>query len=543
MRRYYRKSAKALVALGISNLLAAASSVYLSLLLGNFANAAFAGSAQRVWRMAGGAVCYVGIQTLLDFLLQYTRDAAVQKIGRDIRMDLICKIEALPLETKCRHDNGWYTSLIYNDTGTVEREYLDSLGAIHFQLCCLALALACSLRIQPVMTVLISGVSILLVAFPKLTEGKLQHAKEEAQQAKAAYLSSVDQILNGYTTLKIFHRFSHRNREHRQRNEALCTKEIRYSRMQSLLYAGAYGCGNLVFLGTWVVGLFFVQKQLLTLPLLITFSQLMTFVAGPAQIISERYSATIGAQAVCKRLLDFLDGQPEEQTRWGSRGLGQIDEISLEHLSYSPGERRLLDDICLTLHRGDRVALVGKSGSGKSTLLKALAGLWEGEGSCRINGLPLHEYGYGAFRERAALLEQKTFVFDGSLWENVSLFRGEPDPEELERVLKAANLMPWYQGRGGRPEMAVGREREALSGGEERRLDLARVLHQRAGLVLLDEPTTGLDGQSKQQVEDTIHNLQCDILVAATHDTAPGSLQGFNRVIEMENGRLRELRG
>lgn len=464
MRRYYQRSWKSLILLGIANMLAAASSVYLSFLLGDFADAAFAGSAERVWRMAGGTVCYVCIQTLLDFLLQYTREAAVQKIGKDIRMDLVCKIEHLPFEMKCRHDNGWYTSLVYNDTGTVEREYLDSLGAIHFQLCCLALALVCSIRIQPVMTVIISGISILLVAFPKLTEANLQHAKEEAQQAKAAYLSSVDQILNGYATLKIFHRFAQINKRHQQCNEALCKKEIGFSRIQSLLYAGAYGCGNLIFLGTWVLGLFFVSRSLLTLPLLITFSQLMTFVAGPAQIISERYSATIAASAVCNRLLCFLDAPTDEAERWGNQRIERIEEVSLENLSYHIGETQLLDNICLTLHKGDRIALIGKSGSGKSTLLKVLAGMWDGKGRYSINGRLFRSYSYENFRKEVALLEQKTFVFDGSIWDNISLFQENAAPEETRRVLTLANLQDWYQGRGGRPEILVGKELGALSG-------------------------------------------------------------------------------
>lgn len=541
MRRYYRKSWKSLLLLGIINFLAAASSVYLSFLLGDFADAALAGRAERVWQMAGGTVCYVCIQTLLDFLLQHTREAAVQKIGKDIRMDLVRKIENLPFELKCQHDNGWYTSLVYNDTGTVEREYLDSLGAIHFQLCCLALALACSFCIQPVMTVIISGISILLVAFPKLTEAKLQHSKEEAQKAKAAYLSSMDQILNGYATLKIFHRFPQINKRHQQCNEELCKKEIGFSRMQSLLYAGAYGCGNLIFLGTWVLGLFFVSKNLLTLPLLITFSQLMTFVAGPAQIISERYSATIAASAVCNRLLCFLDAPTDEEERWGNQHIERIEEVSLENLSYHIGETQLLDNIYLTLHKGDRIALIGKSGSGKSTLLKVLAGMWDGEGSCRINGCPLRRYSYEDFRKETVLLEQKTFVFDGSIWDNISLFQEDADPEETCRVLKLANLQDWYQGRGGRADVLVGKELGGLSGGEERRLDLARVLHQRAGLILMDEPTTGLDEQSKHRVEDTIQNLECNILMVATHDTSPGFLQSFNRVLLMEDGRLREL--
>lgn len=542
MKRYYRKNYKSLLLFGIVNILAAITSVYLSFLLGDFADAALAGSAETVWRMAGITLFYICMQTLFEFLLQYTRDFSVQKIGKNIRMDLVEKIEALPYEKKCLHDNGWYTALVYNDTSTVELEYLDSLGAIFFQICCFILALAFSFSIQPTMTAIILAISVLPVAFPKLTEKKLQSAKEDSQSAKAVYLSSIDQILSGFSTLKIFNRFAYINKRHEHQNEELCEKEIKFSKLQSLLYAGAYGCGNLVFLGTWVVGLFFVTKHLITLPLLITFSQLMTFVAGPVQIISERYSLTVAASAVCKRLLEFLDAPIDDEISWGNQHLGGIEEAALKNVCYSAGESMLLDNVNLTMHKGDRIALIGKSGSGKSTLLKTISALYEGNGTYQINGQPYRSFSYEDFRKQVTLLEQKTFIFDGSVWDNVSLFHGGENPERNHflELLKSANLIDWYQGRGGMPDVQIGEEKEALSGGEERRLDLARVLYQRSGLVLMDEPTTGLDEQAKRCVEDAIKDLSCDILVVATHDTSPAFLNSFNRVIVMENGKLAE---
>lgn len=140
------------------------------------------------------------------------------------------------------------------------------------------------------------AVSVLTAAFPKLTEKRLQTYQENEQQAKAGYLTAITQIFSGFFQLKIFNAFSGANRAHDEANENLYRKKLRSRRIRRILYAGAYGCGNLVVLGTWVLGLFFVARGVITLPALITFAGLMNLVAGPVQIISERYSSTIAAR-------------------------------------------------------------------------------------------------------------------------------------------------------------------------------------------------------------------------------------------------------
>lgn len=141
-------------------------------------------------------------------------------------------------------------------------------------------------------------------------------------------------------------------------------------------------------LGTWVLGLFFVTRGVITLPALITFAGLMNFVAGPVQIISERYSSTIAASAVCKRVLTFLDAPTDEADSWGSEPLTQIKTVTLNDISCRRDDREILKHVDLTLQKGDRVALLGESGAGKSTLLKVLASMYAAEGEYTINAAP-----------------------------------------------------------------------------------------------------------------------------------------------------------
>lgn len=539
MKRYYRRNRCALSNFLLVNLLAAISSVLMSFLLGTFADSAMKGEFSRVWRIALITLCYLFVETGLSFLMDYTRDIVIQRVGRDLRADAVRKIEALNTAEKSKTDDGGFFSLIHNDVDTVQQEYLTSLGEIYFQVCCFLLAVSAAIAIQPVMTLIMLFTSVLPVVFPKLTEKRLQTCKKEEQQAKAQYASALTQIFSGFLPLRAFHAFAGINRLHDEANDELCRKKLRFQKMRRILYAGAYGCGNLIFLGTWVVGLFFVARGLITLPQLITFAQLMSFVAGPIQIISERYSATVAAAAVCKNVLSFLDAPTDETSQWGQQPLHEIESITLQDICCRKGEREVLRHIDITLRKGDRIALLGESGSGKSTLLNVLAAMCGAEGAYEINGRPVHDYAYADFRRQVTLLPQKSFVFSASIRDNISMFScGAQEDEALRQTLADAGLASWYAARGASMDVRIGGEEHALSGGEERRLDLARTLWRKGSLVMLDEPTAGLDAGTRAALEKQILTLPCDILLVTTHNASPEFLKAFTHVFSMRNGAL-----
>ena len=489
MKRYYRKNRSSVALFLVSNLLAAGSSVFMSFLLGTFADSAMEGDLSRVWKIALVTLFYLCIETFFAFLLDYSRDIIVQRVGRDLRADAVRKIEALSYMEKSEKDDGSCLSLVQNDVDTIQQDYVAALGEIYFQICCFLLAVASAIAIQPVMTLIMIAVSVLTAAFPKLTEKRLQAHQENEQQAKARYLTAITQIFSGFFQLKIFNAFSGINHAHDEANETLYRKKLRSRRIRRILYAGAYGCGNLVVLGTWVLGLFFVTRGVITLPALITFAGLMSFVAGPVQIISERYSSTIAASAVCKRVLAFLDAPTDEADSWGSEPLTQIKTVTLNDISCRRDDREILKHVDLTLRKGDRVALLGESGAGKSTLLKVLASMYAAEGEYAINGRPCRDYRYEDFRRQVTLLSQKTFVYSASIRDNLTMFSGTAQQDEaLTKTLADAGLSKWYAERGASMDTQIGGEEHALSGGEERRLDLARTLWRKGSLVMLDEP-------------------------------------------------------
>ena len=161
------------------------------------------------------------------------------------------------------------------------------------------------------------------------------------------------------------------------------------------------------------------------------------------------------------------------------------------------------------------------------------------DGDYEINGHPVHDYDYTAFRRQVTLLPQKTFVFSASIRDNVSMFSGRTqDDEALEQVLARTGLSKWYAARGASMDTQIGSDAHALSGGEERRLDLARTLWRHGSLVMLDEPTSGLDEKTRISLEKQIMQIPCDILIVAMHNYSPAFLEKFTHVFHIRDGEI-----
>ncbi|ELX7502009.1 cysteine/glutathione ABC transporter ATP-binding protein/permease CydC [Vibrio fluvialis] len=187
---------------------------------------------------------------------------------------------------------------------------------------------------------------------------------------------------------------------------------------------------------------------------------------------------------------------PSEETRHS----GQFD-ISFENLTfnYSGGEQPALKDVSLTIPAGNKVAIVGQTGSGKSTLIQLLCRYWDAQqGEIRIAGTRLQEWKESDLRAAISVVSQRVDILNGSLRDNLIMAKPTANDNELSAMLERVGLSKLLEAPG--LDAWLGDGGRQLSGGEKRRIGIARALLHNGPILLLDEPTEGLDKQTEQQI-------------------------------------------
>ena len=244
--------------------------------------------------------------------------------------------------------------------------------------------------------------------------------------------------------------------------------------------------------------------------------------------------------ASATRITQITDCPPDVTFPQSSVPVSEHVAVQFKDLAFSyPGQpQRALENIALSIAAGEHVAILGRTGCGKSTLLQLLTRAWDPQqGEIRLNDRPLSEIAEATLRSLISMVPQRVHLFSATLRDNLLLAAPQASDEMLsamltrvglEKLLDDGGLNAWL-GEGGRQ----------LSGGELRRLAIARALLHDAPLVLLDEPTEGLDAETESQVLELLREVMKDkTLLMVTHRLR--GLAFFDRIIVMDNGHIIE---
>ncbi|MDL2301783.1 ABC transporter ATP-binding protein/permease [Lachnospiraceae bacterium OttesenSCG-928-D06] len=221
----------------------------------------------------------------------------------------------------------------------------------------------------------------------------------------------------------------------------------------------------------------------------------------------------------------------------------EIEEIiSVDHLyfRYDKEEDFILQDISFSIKEGEKVALVGSSGCGKSTILKILAGLYLPEkGMVRLWGNELSEWNMEALRLRLAYMQQETFLFEGTIRENIICALPEAEEDLLVNAAKKANLLEFILEQKEGWDTTVGENGSFLSGGLRQRVGLARIFLQNAKLLLLDEATSALDAKNEEDMLAALNTIgKGRTQISVAHRLA--AIMDADRILVLDKGKIVE---
>ena len=284
--------------------------------------------------------------------------------------------------------------------------------------------------------------------------------------------------------------------------------------------------------------LFYAWKtQNLTVGSVVALIALIENAYTPIAIFNVLYVQYKLDKASYKRFEEFLGLKDDDQLRNGNAINADVGEIAIKNLSFQYGERKIIDDLSLSIKKGEKIAFVGESGSGKSTLIKILLGLLKyNQGKVRLGDMELSGICLNNLYDRVSYLSQDAPVFDGTIKENF-VFEKKVSEEQMLGALSEVQLSHLVENLAEGLNTEIGEKGTCLSGGEKQRLALARLWFEDSELVILDEATSAMDNLTEENVmKSVMQKMKDKTVIAIAHRL--NSIAGFDRIILFREGKI-----
>lgn len=278
---------------------------------------------------------------------------------------------------------------------------------------------------------------------------------------------------------------------------------------------------------------------------IIILSFLVSASFSSTQSLTTVVSSLLETYAAAQRYFDLEDMVPVVNEIVEPKELKNIDKIEFINVSFSYPEinRKIIENVNLTINFKDKIGLVGESGIGKSTLIRLLLRFYDvTSGQILINGIDIKEYSLQDLRQRIGTLEQDTFLFNDSIAANIALGKPKATKEEIVKAAQMAGIHELIISLPEQYDTMMGELQNRLSGGEKQRIGIARVLLVDPDFLVMDEPTSSLDVINEKGLLKTLaEQFENKTWLIVSH--RPSSLTGCDRVIKLENKQIYELGG
>jgi len=476
------------------------------------------------------AIIYVLLDSVADFLPRFTGTRMVQSIMNILRNRLNNKISSLDNSELLTKDNKEITTKLVNDLTIIETEFLQPLSSLLLSAFMFIFSLIFSLKIEIRLTFLMILLAFIPLLSPYLSKKILSNKRKQVLDKQNKYFVLFEQMVNYLSTLKLSGGVYRYYNIIEDSNVSLKKSKIDFNTSQGLTYSLSYLLGALAYSGTWVLGGFFVYYQKISLPQLIAMTTLMGTIAGPLQHLSSSITELVSSKKITLDFLEYTEISNDNKISLSpKKELDIIYSIQLKNINYNTDNKNIFKDLNLTFEREKKYAIVGNSGSGKTTLLNIIMGLiTPNNGEVYFNSLQLTCLNNDTILNKISYAKQNPDIFTATISDNISIF-DEYNEEKLNHSLTQSGLSDWIHNN----DIISPNGEKSISGGESKRIEIARAIYKNSDIILFDEPTSNLDKYNENLIADLIGSFENKIVIVVTHSNNNYFLDKFDEVISL----------
>lgn len=450
------------------------------------------------------------VSSLFGIIQSFIMSGVAQKVSYNLRKQISEKMDTLPLNYFDTRTNGEVLSRITNDVDTVNQTLNQSLSQIITSVVTLIGVLIMMFSISWIMTLatfIILPVSMVLIS---LVVKKSQKYFKSQQEYLGHLNGQVEEVYGGHNIMKAFNREEASTKDFDELNNTLYKSAWKSQFLSGMMMPIMSFVGNLGYVLVSILGGWLTIKSVITVGDIQAFIQYVRSFNQPISQMAQVANIMQSTAAAAERVFEFLDEEDEVKDPVNSVDSSEIrGEVEFEDVHFGYNEDKIIiNDFSVDVKPGQKVAIVGPTGAGKTTIVKLLMRFYDiNSGSIKIDGHDIRDFKRADLRNLFGMVLQDTWLFNGTIMENLRYGRLDATDAEVKEAAKAAHVDHFVKTLPDGYNMVLNEEASNISQGQKQLLTIARAFLKDPKLLILDEATSSVDTRTELLIQKAMEKL------------------------------------
>ena len=457
-----------------------------------------------------GLMCLYVCSALFSFIQGYIMTGVSQKLTYRMRKEISEKIDRLPMGYFDKMTHGEILSRITNDVDTLSQSLNQSATQVITSVATIIGVLVMMLSISPLMTVIAILILPLSMGLIGMIVKRSQRYFKEQQEYLGYVNGQVEEVYGGHNIVKAFNKEDDVIDEFDRDNDRLYRSAWKSQFLSGMMMPIMQFVGNLGYVAVVILGGYLAIKKTIEVGDIQSFIQYVRNFTQPIQQVAQVANMLQSTAAASERVFEFLE-EPEEEAAPENPVVLKNPEGAVEfehvHFGYNP-EHTIIHDFSVKVEPGQKIAIVGPTGAGKTTMVILLMRFYDvSGGSIKVDGHDIREFDRGELRRMFGMVLQDTWLFKGSIEDNIRYGKLDATHEDVVKAADAAYAHRFIQTLPGGYGMELNEEASNVSQGQKQLLTIARAILADPKILILDEATSSVDTRTEVRIQKAMDNL------------------------------------